>query len=638
MSHAIPGAVRSIFSQRRPALIAVAALAGLLYANSIGNRFAYDDTDIILDNEAIHSLSTLPAAVARPYWPEFGRELGLWRPLTTAALGLEWALWGERPAGFHVVNMLLHASASVLVLVFLAELLPLAGAVAGAIVFAAHPVHVEAVANIVGIAELLAAIFFLAACTLFLRRRTALTPATIAAITALYAAACFTKESAITLPAVLLLLDAAGGEMDWRQPLPYVKKRLVLFVALAAVAAALLAGRALVLGSIARPFAPLGADVLEGANRFWTVVSVWPQYVRLLFFPADLSADYAPLVIPVVFGPTLEVVLGLFEAAVFLALVYLTWRAEPPAPAVSRPTQLGNGLASPSQRTLAVGVLWFVLTILPVSNVFFLSGVLLAERTLYLPSVGFCLAVGWLGIQVYRSVPALAAGALAAAVVALGFRTITRNPTWYDTASVMETLIAEHPESGRAQWILGTYYMELDRIDEGKAAYGRALNILGYHYPLLIDVGRDLLNAGQDDEAERLLSDAWAQWPELARAPFLLTVLYTRQGRWQEARSAAVAAVAADSTDGVAHHLLATTYAALGSTNRAIDHRRLAIRHGEGEHWQQWYWLAELLLQTGRNDDAAAALDSASVRADTDDARRAIQGLTRQVSAPPAVP
>lgn len=615
--------LRGLFHERRPAILAVAALAVLVYANTLGNAFAYDDTDIVVESTRIHSLSTLPAALLEPYWPEFGRELGLWRPVTTGVLGLQWALWGGQPTGFHVVNVLLHGAASVLVLLLLAELIPFAGAVAGALLFAVHPVHVEAVANVVGIAELLAAVFFLGACLLFVRRRDRMDAGTVALVTGLYAGACFTKESAITLPGVLVLLDAASGGLDPRALGRYLRRRLSLFAALALVAGALLAGRALVLGSLARPFAPLGADVLEQINRFWTVVSVWPHYVRLLFFPADLSADYAPLVIPVAYGPTLAFALGLFEAAVFLIVAAVTWRATP------REIPLG------SARALATGILWFVITVLPVSNLLFLSGVLLAERTLYAPSVGFCLAIGWLGARLAKRMPAPAVAALAAALAAMTLRTVTRNPTWYDTASVMETLIEEHPESGRAQWILGTYYMQTGKAEQGKDAYARALNILGYHYPLLIDVGRDLINLAQDQEAERLLRRAWYLWPDLARAPFLLTVLYTRQKQWAEARETALAAAASDSTDAVTQHLLANIYVAMDSTEPAVLARSRAIRNGEGEHWQQWYWLAELLLKTGRRDDAAAALDSARARATTEEAQRAVDALARTASPRP---
>ena len=92
--------------------------------------------------------------------------------------------------------------------------------------------------------------------------------------------------------------------------------------------------------------------------------------------------------------------------------------------------------------------------------------------------MGFCLGIGWLGLRVFERIPALAVGALTAALIAMGLRTVTRNPTWYDTATVMETLIEEHPESGRAQWILGTYHMQGGRAAQGMAAYDRALSIL----------------------------------------------------------------------------------------------------------------------------------------------------------------
>ena len=128
---------RSPFRSVRSAAFLSAAAAILLSANSVLNDFAYDDRLVIIENELVQDLSTLPEAMVSPYWPgEFGRDLGLWRPVTTGLFGLQWALWDENPAAFHALNVLLHGAVTALVVLLLAELAPLALAFVAGLFFA----------------------------------------------------------------------------------------------------------------------------------------------------------------------------------------------------------------------------------------------------------------------------------------------------------------------------------------------------------------------------------------------------------------------------------------------------------------------------------------------------------------------
>ena len=300
----------------RSAAFLAGAAAVLLSANSVLNDFAFDDLPLIVQNTRIQDLDTLPEAMASPYWPnEFGRALGLWRPVTTALYGIQWAVWGENPAMFHITNVLLHGVVTALVVLVLAELAPLALAFVAGLLFAVHPVHVEAVANVVGLAEIFSSAVYLGACLIFLRagERITLLPGT--AITLLFVLAFLAKESAITLLGVFFLLDGARDNVGVKEALSYVRRRWAIYVSLTAAAALILTARFVVLGSLASPLPPLGARLLqEEVPRIWTVASTWPHYFRLLFFPLDLSADYAPAVIPLALGWTGSGILGLFSS------------------------------------------------------------------------------------------------------------------------------------------------------------------------------------------------------------------------------------------------------------------------------------------------------------------------------------
>ena len=101
---------------RTSAFLIVGFIAGALYLNALPNQFAYDDHHIISVNTAIHSIETLPGSLVAPYWPdEYGEELGLWRPVTTGLLGIQYILGGGDALLFHTVNLLIHMVTSVLV-------------------------------------------------------------------------------------------------------------------------------------------------------------------------------------------------------------------------------------------------------------------------------------------------------------------------------------------------------------------------------------------------------------------------------------------------------------------------------------------------------------------------------------------
>ncbi len=580
------------------------ALAVAVFFNATGNEFAYDDNLIVLENTGIQSLETLPKALLEPYWPgRYGEGLGLWRPVVTGLLGGEWALFDGNPVGFHVVNVLLHSGVTVLVVLLLGEILPVAGAFLGGLLFAVHPVHVEAVANVVGVAELLAAFFFLWASLLIIRGGVRMGAGRVVAVILLYALAFLTKESAITLLGIVLLLDTSREDLGLKGLASYLRQRWVLYAGMLGTASLILYGRHLVLGSLADPYAPLGASILKEVPRIWTVAATWPHVIRLLFFPLELSVDYGPAVIPIAYGWNLSNLAGVFLVIGILCLALVAWRKGPLGP------------ERLSSRTMGWGVVWFVVTLSPTTNILFLSGILLSERTLYLPSVGFVAAAGWALLRLWTVRPRLAPLLLSAALVLMGVRTWTRTPTWKNNLEVFQTLTSDHPEAGRSQWILGDSYFAIGQVKEGLRAYRVAIGILGGHYNLMVGVSRNLIGAGYDDAAALLLRYAWEQRPEFGVAPGLLAGIYDRKGLYPEAEEAARYSLGKDSTDAIQHHTLSRALQAQGRWTEAIAERKAAIRMGESEHLQQWVWLAEIQLQVGDTVQARASLDSARLRA-----------------------
>jgi tetratricopeptide (TPR) repeat protein len=594
----------SPFRSARAAAVFAGALAALVYANSLLNAFAYDDLNIIVNNPVLHTLATLPHAIAAPYWPgEFAKQLGLWRPLTTAYFGLQWVLFAGSPVPYHVVNLLGHVGVTAVVVLLLAELMSLPAAFVGGLIFAVHPVHVEAVSNVVGFSEVASSFFFLLACLVHVRGPDTTRWPRALLIGLLYAIAFGTKEGAVTLPAALFLLDAARRPIGFPELSAHLRERWRVYVTIAVVAGVELFLRFHVLGSLAHPFGPLGADLLQHVPRIWTLAEVWSHYVRLWVFPLDLSSDYSPNVIPIALGWNGVNVAGVVLALCVLLISLLLWRRPDMRP--------GRDTA----RIAAFGVVWFIITISPVSNIAFISGVMLAERTLYLPSVGLAAATGWLLVRFWRARPRPAVALTVVGLGLLGWRTWTRTPTWKTNDSVFLTMMSDHPESGRTQWVLGDLFLQQHRIHRALVAYGNAINILGPEYPLITAIGRKLMVLQDYRAAKTLYQIAWEEDPTIPVAPANLAVIYSEEGNAKETERFCRIAIRLGRDDAVSYHLLAWAYAKEGRWTLAAGARREAIARGQGDYWQQWESLAYLEWHHGDTASARMAFDSAVAKA-----------------------
>ncbi|MFW6206308.1 MAG: hypothetical protein ACOC5J_00070, partial [Gemmatimonadota bacterium] len=422
-------------------------------------------------------------------------------------------------------------------------------------------------------------------------------PRVLVLILLFYALAFLTKESAAVLPALFVLLDAWRDRLGIRDVPAYLRRRGALFGLMALVAGGILWARFQVLGSVARTVPPLGADLLTEVPRIWTLPVVWLHYLRLLVFPADLSPDYTPGVIEVQLGWSALNTVGVLAVLGLLGLAWATWRD------------------SESPRVIPLGILWFVVTVLPVANVLFLSEILLAERTLYMPSVGFVLIVGAVTGHLATRTPRPALTLTGTLVVLMVGRTWTATPVWQSTERVMNHLLDEHPESGRAQWMWADVMM--DQTDDpgvGLPAYRRALGVTGGTYTITDAAVATLLRLGAYEQAAPIARLQWEARPEDPRGPARLAVALSNLGRTSELVEPTRAALRSRPTSGVLHHLAALGYRERREWTDAIRHRRSAIEHGEGGQWQQWRWLAELQIHDGDTTAALASLDSARAR------------------------
>ena len=574
------------------ALALVAVVATAVFANSLQNGFAYDDQGIVVQNSVVTDGDAW-AALGEPYWAGEAGVGRLYRPVVQAAFASQWKAFEGDPRGFHLVNLLLHAAVSVLVGLLCGHLVGAGSAessgrqrivaiLVGGGLFAVHPVHVEAVSNVVGQAELWSAFGVLAAVLLHAETREAdFGPRLLGTlgIGALFGLAFGAKEIAVVLPILLLLLEAAhsGGGRSLPDRLVAHLPRILL---LAGVGAFVLVARYAVLGALAGEDVTAVLAGLGPIERLAHVLPLWSEYLRLLVWPVSLAADYDPGVIFSAAGPSaLRTMVG--------AVVLVGW--------------IGGALwLWPRSRTAAVGFAWFLLAVLPVSNLLFATGSLMAERTLYLPSVGLSM------VAAAAVVPILTAphrtrrlAATLGVLVLAGFsaRSFVRTPSWESSFTVMQALVREHPTSWRAHKARAEGLVNVGRLDEAAAAYRAGVDALPTRFDMVAAAGAFLKEQRRLEEARPFLERAVTLQPERPSPWVLLAELELLEGRFREAHEVATRGISSAVESAELWGALSEAYVGGGLLPAAIRAREAAL--ARRPDWPEgWRRLSELLEAT----------------------------------------
>jgi hypothetical protein len=498
---------------------------------------------VIRGNRLVHSLKGWWRLFGQSYWPkEWGADG--YRPVTMLAFAVEWTIGNGASWVFHAANILLYCAITVAVFWLASALLPITGAWVAAALFAVHPVHVEAVANTVGQSELLVALLCTVAVGMFVRRRSAPTsdPGGLdvrakVAICVCYAIALFAKEHAIVLPAVLIAAEALVVKSA--RPLGERLTRLRPFgLVLLLIAVSYLWARTAVKGGeIAgfQPFIVFQALNLSHANRVLTMIGVVPEWVRLFLWPAQLSLEYSPPDVDIAQGLSVSQLPGALLLIGILGLAATLYRRKNPGP------------------TASFGIVWLCITLLPVSNFIIPAGIILAERTLFLPSIGAMLAVGaavaWLRERMQLRAPsralvanAAAGVALAAVLVAAAWQSAARTRVWKDNDTLFRQAIVDAPNSYRAHYMLGAWLFERDRLSEGEHHYRQALHLFPYDPYMAFNLGQQYQRVGMCDPALTMYRWTYETSPEfeVGRSRFHYAKCLLRKKEYAEARRQAL--------------------------------------------------------------------------------------------------
>jgi tetratricopeptide (TPR) repeat protein len=501
--------------QTETLLVALLIVVTLLcYANVLANSFVYDDDQQILQNPYIKSWRYLPEIFTTTVWSFVGQAgtTNYYRPLMTLSFLVLWTIFGPIPFGFHLFSIVFHAG--VVLLVFYAGRKVFqdwrVGWV-GALLFALHPIHTEAVDWIAALPDLESAFLFLAAFGIFVVSETPGWKQRIAQ-GGLFILALLAKEPALMLVAVAVVFEH-GVRVD--REISSFRQKLLRYAPICLVGAAYLLLRIALFGKLAPV---LQHPRIGWAQSVYSAFALLFGYAHYLLWPAPLSAFH-------VFHASGS----LFEPAVLAGL------------ALTFTYVLGVAFIRKTSPAAAFALLWVGITIAPVLNPRWMAANVFTERYLYLPSVGFCWFVAWCSLRLWdfsaaRGVSGRAARwALAAVLVAIAVtaatRVILRNRDWQSDFTLYTRTLETDPDADIIRSNLaGVYFERSDYVHAGqeweRSLAGKpdnviTMNALGILYTV----------ENRYPEAEAMLKRAMAAKPLWADPHYNYGILLHDMGR-----------------------------------------------------------------------------------------------------------
>ncbi len=434
-------------------------LSVLLYANTLGHQYTQDDAIVIYDNMYVEQgVKGIPGLLTKDTFFGFFKvegkanlvSGGRYRPLTPIMFAIEWQIYktikGEsadikkmQPFLGHLISVLLYGLLTVLIFSTLFRLLShseyqesaLKVSFIAALLFAVHPIHTEAIANIKGRDEIVALLASVYALYLVLKSIDLKSNKYLLGSSIIFFLGLMSKENTITylavIPLALYLFRSTTMMTAIKKTLPLLGATILFLVV-----------RTAVLGNSfgAEPMELMNNPYLKIVNNTYvpfdfgeksaTIMFTLGKYINLMFFPHPLTHDYYPRHVEVMNWGNVTVILSLVMYLIMTAAGFMFLKK--------------NKIASFS-------ILYFLITLSIVSNIVFPIGTNMSERFMFMPSIGFALFIAALIAKLKNE--KLAYGLLLVLIFALSIKTITRNNVWYDNFTLFTTDIKTSKRSAK---------------------------------------------------------------------------------------------------------------------------------------------------------------------------------------------
>jgi protein O-mannosyl-transferase len=531
------------------AILIIIAACWAFYGNTLFNGFVYDDQAQVLQNPWIRDFRSIPTVFASEVWGFQGAGVSnYYRPLLHVIYLVCYQLFGVQPWGYHAVNVLFHCGVCVMVFLLALRLLQdaparprLYASLAAALLFAAHPVHTDAVAPVMSVTDPALALFLLLSLSLHIRcRDLGRTFSPAAALFFFLAALC--KESALLFPLIILGYDLLLAKWDG------VRRGALRYLPFLVAVVGYFALRLNAIGA----FVPVNAHPdLSLWQCLFNALPLFAQYLWKLLLPYPLNAKYE-------FHPVTSLV---DPALIASALATLAYGA-------------AFLFALKKNRVVAFGLLFMVAPLLPTLYIRAIPYPF-AERYLYLPSAGCALLVAFLGVRLAGKGRALAA--LAAVVfVCYGVGTVSRNGVWHDNYTLWSDTVPKSPGDPVAHNNLGTELKARGRVPEAIEQYQASLR-LKPDATVYRNLGSAYADTGQREEAVRQYQAALRLEPNNAAAHNSLGAIYGEMGLAGQAMEQFADAVRFDPRNAEAHYNLGMACRDRGLVDLALQEFSRAV-------------------------------------------------------------
>ncbi|XP_063165027.1 protein O-mannosyl-transferase TMTC3 [Candoia aspera] len=494
------------------------------YWNSLFCGFVFDDVSAILDNKDLHPSTPIKNLFLNDFWGtpmSEERSHKSYRPLTVFTFRLNYLFSELNAISYHFLNVIFHAVVCIIFLKVCKLFLDNKSSLVASLLFAVHPIHTEAVTGVVGRAELLSSIFFLAAFLSYTRSRgpeNTIVWTPIAATVFLVAVATLCKEQGVTVVGICcvyevfiaqgytlpVLWDTVLQIIQGKGSIPYCMLQMLLkLIVLMFSTLLLVVIRVQVIQSQLPVFTRFDnpASVSPSPVRQLTFNYLLPVNAWLLLNPSELCCDWTMGTIPLV-----ESVLDIRNIATIAFFCVLG-------------TLVVFSLRYPgdSSKTVLMALCLIVLPFIPASNLFFPVGFVVAERVLYVPSMGFCMLVahGWKKLSSNSTLRKLSWICLSLVLFIHALKTLQRNWDWESEYTLFMSALKVNKNNAKLWNNVGHALENEKNFERALRFFIQATQVQPDDIGAHMNVGRTYKNLNRTREAEESYLVAKSLMPQI---------------------------------------------------------------------------------------------------------------------------
>lgn len=577
-------------------LILLFIISSLSYCNIFWNEFTYDDHLVIENNPNIRAFDGILKITFKQIgiseWQQSDEAAlrgWIYRPLSFFIFYLIGKIFSIQPLWYHLFSVIFHCFNTLLVYI-VCKMLKMRAELSliSAGIFAAHPVHTEAVTSIMSMPEEFMFFFSMLSFIMFLSK----TKHNLLYSSIFYAAAIFSKETAVILVIVYFILYLYSNYNNERIQINKKEMVKIALIFLMPVVIYFIMRRHVTGAFLRNPNFPQSIvdSPLLGATsktRILTAIYALSQYLLLFFYPTNLCADYS-------YG-AINLVTSIIEYRFLIALLILLIVIV-----------LFIFLLLKRRYISAIGIAIFYIALFPLSNLMYVAGTIMAERYLYLPSFGLSIfvadSIGWINSIVNKKYKNIIFIVIALLIIVLVVSTIIRNRVWRNDFELFSDVVKKKPYNVKALYNLASLYNAKREFSSTIPLYQRMIQV----YPTMPEAHASLIyayyNSGRIKEAIETAYKATTILPKGEMFYDLLANLYIEVRMYNEAKNAYIMGIKNIPDSPFLYYNLAMLYYKEGNYKEASLYFSNALRYKDADDIH--YYLGKCLFNLGEKNQA----------------------------------